>query len=282
MKLIPSINISVFDKRILQRFSYVFSTMAVLISMVFLFVEIDSANKPAVGYSVLFVYLIIYFFLWLAENMRQDIVLRIHSTEIMVRFGDIFAENEGLKVIGFNEFFDTTVDNHLISEKSLNGQYIKREYGKDIVELDEIILQNDHLQRVSLGEVSNKFYGKVIKYPLGTVCEARGYLLVALTHFDENNKAYLYIEDYISALLNFWNEVDRIYAGRIIKLPLLGSGITRFKKYEHITDQELLEIIIWTFKVSQIKLVHPSRVEIILYKQKNESINLLKLKDLES
>ena len=120
-----------------------------------------------------------------------------------------------------------------------------------------------------------------MKYPLGTVCEVNGYLLVALTHFDKNNKAYLSVDEYISVLLNFWNEIDRVYAGRTIKIPLLGSGITRFSRYETITDQELIEILIWTFKISRIKMTYPSRVEIILYKQKKENINLLKLKDLE-
>ena len=38
-------------------------------------------------------------------------------------------------------------------------------------------------------------------------------------------------------------------------MPLLGSGITRFHGYEEITDQEILEIILWTFKVSKIKFM---------------------------
>lgn len=38
--------------------------------------------------------------------------------------GDIF-EQDGLKVIAFNEFFDTEVSDRLISDKTLNGIYLK-------------------------------------------------------------------------------------------------------------------------------------------------------------
>lgn len=51
-----------------------------------------------------------------------------------------------------------------------------------------------------------------------------------LQKFDDENRAYLFIQDYVSFLLNFWNEIDIIYAGRSVSIPLLGSGITRFKR----------------------------------------------------
>lgn len=124
--------------------------------------------------------------------------------------------------------------------------------------------------------------GKKIRYKLGTICNVDDYLLTALTRFDADNKAYLEINEYINCLLNFWNEVDRIYAGRTIALPVLGSGITRFKGYDNITDQELLELIIWTFKVSRIKFTYPSKVKIVVYDDKSNKINLLELKGLEN
>jgi hypothetical protein len=96
------------------------------------------------------------------------------------------------------------------------------------------------------------------------------------------NKAYLEINDYIDCLLNFWSEVDRVYAGRTVALPVLGSGITRFRGYENISEQELLELIIWTFKVSRIKFTYPSKAKIVVYEKKKDKVNLLRLKDLEA
>lgn len=107
------------------------------------------------------------------------------------------------------------------------------------------------------------------------------YLLVAFSHFDKDNKAYLEINDYISCLLNFWNEVDRVYAGKTVVLPLLGLGITRFKGYDGISDQELLKLIIWTFKVSRIKFTYPAKAKIVIFDRKKDKINLLSLKKFE-
>ena len=45
-----------------------------------------------------------------------------------------------------------------------------------------------------------------------------------------------------------WNECDIHYGGNTVVLPLLGLGITRFRFYENITDQELLEITIGHLK----------------------------------
>ena len=132
------------------------------------------------------------------------------------------------------------------------------------------------------GENSTRLAGKKTKYKLGTVCMAQEFLLIALSRFDANNKAFIEISDYISCLLAFWNEVDRVYAGRTLALPVLGSGITRFRDYENISDQELLELIIWTFKLSRIKFAYPSKVKIVVWEKKSEKINLQKLKDLET
>ncbi|MCL1998791.1 MAG: DUF6430 domain-containing protein [Turicibacter sp.] len=197
-------------------------------------------------------------------------------------FGDIFAEQADLKVIAFNEYFDTLVDNNIISTVSLNGQFIEKFYRDKIDELNALISADMHLSDAYLSENSSRSQGKKTRYKLGTICVANDYLLTALSRFDENNKAYLEINDYINCLLNFWSEVDRVYAGRTVALPVLGSGITRFKGYENITDQELLELIAWTFKINRIKFTYPSKAKIVVYEKKSDRINLLSLKSLES
>ena len=81
-------------------------------------------------------------------------------------------------------------------------------------------------------------------------------------------------------LLNFWNEIDRVYAGKSISMPLLGSGQTRIKDKIDISDQELLELLIWTFKVSRIKIKYPSKISIIIHSDNKDKINFYKLKEL--
>lgn len=271
-----------FDKKILHKFYAVLGVVSVITSIVFLFVDIDRKCKTPIGIAFLILFIVIYIGIWLHSNYRNSIRLKINTSEVEVKFGDIFSEEADLKVIAFNEYFDTLVDDKIIARSSLNGVFVNKFFDNSVDELDGIISSDNHLTEVSIGENTLRPYGKKKKYKLGTICVVNDYLITAFTHFDENNKAYLEMNDYINCLLNFWNEVDRVYAGRTVVLPVLGSGITRFKGYENISDQELLELIIWTFKVSRIKFTHPSKVKIVVYKNKSDRINLLELKDLET
>jgi len=271
-----------FDKRILRQFCVVLSALATPASIVLLFVNIEQNKTYIVGIIALavpFIYIVI----WCRLNHRQSIVLKINTSEVEIKFGDIFIEQADLKVIPFNEYFDTLVDDNgmVIAESTLNGKYIEKFHKGKVAELDTLISSYPQLTKAILEENASRSLGKKTKYKLGTICVVEDYLLTAFSHFDDNNKAYLEIHDYINCLLNFWNEVDRVYAGRTIAIPVLGSGITRLKGYENILDQELLELIIWTLKVSRVKLTHPSKAKIIVFKNKSERINLLALKDLE-
>ena len=80
----------------------------------------------------------------------------------------------------------------------------------------------------------------------------------------------------------FCNEINRIYAQRPVSVPIFGSGITRFKGgFEDIDDNELLNIMIWTFKISKIKFKYPAKLSIIIDEKKINKINIFKLKELE-
>ena len=274
--------VTFFDKRLLHQFYRILGAISVLTSIVFLFIDMDAKYKLGIGIGVLALLIALYFGIWIFANKRRSITLKINTSEVEVKFGNIFEEQADLKAIGFNEYFDTLVDNNVISATSLNGQYILKFYKDKVAELDALITADTHLPDAFICENDSRSQGKKAKYKLGTVCVVNDYLLTALSRFDENNKAYLEINDYINCLLNFWNEVDRVYAGRTVALPIFGSGITRFRGYENITDQELLELIIWTFKVSRIKFAYPSKAKIVVFEKKSDRINLMRLKDLES
>lgn len=271
-----------FDKNVLNKFYAFLSAISVITSIVFLFAGIEEKDKPIAGAVSLGVVFLTYIGIWIYANVRRSIRLKINTSEVEVYFGDIFEDTAELKAISFNEYFDTQVDDKIISKKSLHGQFIEKYYSGRVDVLNDIIDADEHLAEMIAGENSNRSTGKKTKYNLGTVCMAKDYLLVALSRFDMNNKAFLEMSDYVSCMLTFWNEVDRVYAGRTLSLPVLGSGITRFKNYENISDQELLELIIWTFKLSRVKFTYPSKVKIVVWKKKSEKINLQKLKNLET
>lgn len=274
--------VSFLDKKIINTFYSVLGAISVITSILFLFFDIDAKCKGIVGIIALVLLFAVYFGIWIYSNVRRSIRLKINTSEIEVKFGDIFSEKADLKAIAFNEYFDTIVDDRIIAKSSLNGLFINKFFKENVAGLDNIIDSDTHLKEVIIDSNKNRQSGKQTKYKLGTICVVDDYLITAFSRFDNDNRAYLEIYDYITCLLNFWNEVDRVYAGRTVALPVFGSGITRFRGYEDITDQELLELIIWTFKVSRIKFTYPSKAKIVVYEKKQDKINLLQLKDLET
>lgn len=225
--------------------------------------------------------IILYVYLWFKANNSEKVSLNIHGSNLEVKLGDIFDE-QNLKVIGFNEYFDTIVDDRIISSTSLHGQFINNKINISIDDFDKYISKSlDSRQGLTFNENKKRKEGKLRKYPLGTIVKYDDYLITALSKFDDDNRAYLFMKDYINFLINFWNELDIVYAQNSVSIPLLGSGITRFKEYIDITDQELLEIMIWSFKISRIKFNYPSKVSIIIDPRKKDKINFYKLKELE-
>lgn len=80
--------------------------------------------------------------------------------------------------------------------------------------------------------------------------------------------------------MNFWNNLDIIYANREVNITLFGSSsLTRFTDAYDINDEELLNIIIWTFKISKIKFKHPNKIKMIISEEVANKINLYKIKE---
>lgn len=110
--------------------------------------------------------------------------------------------------------------------------------------------------------------------------EYNDYLLTALTKFDNDNRANLSLRDYLMFLMNFWDNLDKIYANRSVCITLFGSSsITRFKDTNDVTDQDLIEIILWSFKVSKIKFKYPTTITLVLTDDLLNKINLYELKE---
>lgn len=129
----------------------------------------------------------------------------------------------------------------------------------------------------------NREVGKKKRYKLGSsVLIDDEFILTAFSRFDDDNKAKLTMQEYINFLLAFWNEINRLYAQRTVSVPVFGAGITRFRNgFEDIDINELLQIMVWTFKVSKIKFTYPAKLQIIIHEDLLKKVNLYELKENE-
>lgn len=240
-------------------------------------------NEFIIKYSwtviiIIFILMFVYYFRLLYHvNHLKKLSLKIKTSTFEIKSGDIFKEDV-LKVINFNEYFDTQVDNRIIAENSLNGVFINN-YVNDVKELDSHI--TNELKDIK-GELNKKRKkGKTIKYPLGTIVEYNGFLLTSFTKFNDDNKANLDLKEYLLFLMNFWDNLTKVYAGRSVAITLFGSSnLTQFNDANNISDQDLIEIIIWTFKVSKIKFKYPTKITLILTDDLLKKINLYEVKEM--
>ena len=101
--------------------------------------------------------------------------------------------------------------------------------------------------------------------------------MTAFSKFNEHNEARLTMPEYLSFLINFWDRVNRVYAQQSVSVPIFGSGITRIKEHKNIKDEDLLKIMLWTFRISEMRFTHPAKLTIVVHKDKIDRINLFDL-----
>lgn len=271
--------IKIYDKLLLKKTGSLFMLIGSILSFIALFNnELISKNKLLVLLIWAIITVIYYAYSLISICKIKKITLSIQGSTFEIKSGDIF-ESPNLKVINFNEYFDTQVDNKIIAKNSLNGKYILDILNNDIKELD-VEIERQLASKV-LANNDNRKLGKKKQYNLGEIVEYKDYLLTSFTKFTNDNRAILSLKDYLTFLMNFWDNLDKIYANRCVTITLFGSSsLTRFTDAYEINDQDLIEIIIWTFKISKIKFKYPTKITMVLSNDLIKKINLYKIKEM--
>lgn len=275
------VKVNVFDKRIIKQFLADLSGINVALSLALIFFEIPKEIKLTLGCFLLIILLITYVAIWLRSNSLEQVKLNIEGSDVIVKKGDIF-EQPGLKVIAFNEYFDTQVDDKIISRQSLNGIFITERLDISVAELDKYIENYPFEEDERLGENTDRKAGKKAKFNIGTICLYNDFLLTAFAKFDAMNRAWLTMPEYLGFLINFWDKVNKVYAQKSVTVPIFGSGITRIKEHKNISDEDLLKIMLWTFRISEMRFKYPALLTIVIHMGKMNKINLLDIKSAKN
>jgi hypothetical protein len=275
--------VSFFDKGVRNKFWVYFSVISGILSFILLFNIVPEHYKDYLkcfGYITFVFLMLVYILIWIRANCLTNVKIDIEGSTVIIKSGDLFSE-DGFKVIPFNEYFDTIVDENIIASSSLNGIFIKNHLSASVQDLDEFIIQKTDNDNVEDPSVNRKLGGKTVKFKLSTIFVFNDFILTAFSKFDNYNKAILTMPEYIEFLINFWDRVNRVYAQKSVSVPIFGSGITRIKEHKNIGDEDLLKIMLWTFKLSEMKFKHPAKLSIIIHKDKIGKIDLFNLKSTE-
>ena len=198
--------------------------------------------------------------------------------EFDVTFGDLFRDTAPIKVIPFNCCFDTVVNDTLIAEKTLHGQFINKYFKNNIDALDMLIEEALHKKKYTSEQVNFEIKpeGKKTRYPFGSIAEIKHgdtiFYLLALTEFDENLNAHCNCNQYACAINSLLAYYDKHSQGWDISIPLIGSGdMSRLNKGK----QYVLETLVSLIKMNDDKL--RGKLKIIVFKGDRDVISIRNL-----
>ena len=273
--------VKISNRKLREKFFLKISLFSAFATLLLAFVPIPSDIQGVLGVIFLVFLVILYIYDWNKANKLNSIEIDIEGTTVCIKAGDIFEE-DGLKAIAFNEYFDTLVDNKIINEVSLNGIFLKEKLDIEISELDQEINNYSFENNEKKKKNTERLVGKKQKFKIGTIFVHNNYILTAFSKFDSSNRANLTMPEYLGFLITFWDKVNIVYGQRSVSVPIFGSGITRIKEHRRISDEDLLKIMIWTFRISEMRFKHPAKLTIVIHPEKMDKINLLDIQEAKN
>lgn len=184
--------------------------------------------------------------------------------KIVVIYKDMFKMKNCKKVIPFDECFTTNVGTSPgdIKPTSICGQFLQKNQIDIMRLMDEI-----HL--TSKGR--SKYKGKD-KYESGRLIPFHDFFLMSFAKLDKDGLGRMTRDELTDCLSILWREIDKYYGQHDVCIPILGSGITRLDDTS-LGQQELLDILITSYKLSASKMKKPNKLYIVCRRSDDFSLN---------
>ncbi|MEU0254938.1 macro domain-containing protein [Streptomyces sp. NPDC006184] len=186
---------------------------------------------------------------------RPDFTVRVER-------GDIFSQ-AGSVVIGFTDVFDTDIDS-AISRRSVQGQFLDRVFSGDVVRLDNALAESLRLiDPESREDPERKRYGKLERYPIGTVAvireQGKVFYCLAYSKMEPSMVAQSSIDSLWGSLTSLWESVHENGERGVLSIPVIGGDLARIDSVDHET---LIKLIIISFVARSRKSVVASELSI--------------------
>lgn len=197
---------------------------------------------------------------------RRSIHIKGKNYSINIKYGDLFKMRDCKKVIPFDECFTTSVGDSPsnINPDSICGQYLKENPIQDM----QILIDNAQLKSAK----SKSKYQNKERYDSGKLVPNGDYLLMAFAKLDKDGLGRLSRDEFLDCLSTLWKEIDKYYGQKDVCIPVLGSGVTRMDGTS-LTQQELLDIIIGSYRLSAHKMKSPCQLHIVCKKRDDFYLN---------
>ena len=277
---------------IFNRFTFVVSIVFALLSGIQMFIDWDNIgiddikNKIAVLLGILMICAIISI-VWGMVFANKITIYSKDDVEIEVRYGDLMKiafpkkkKNDKIVVIAVNRCFDMVVNQDLIFEGSVHGQFLKRyvhnESERAGLEANIKKSLSDFGYKPVRLKRSDKRYGNLDRYPLGSIARINGengvtFFLLALTEFDKDCKAHCNKHQYVECMLKLFEYYDSHGQGMEMFLYPMGTGMAR----TGLSKKEALEATVMLTELSKEHL--KSKTTIVVDKRYKNEISITDL-----
>ena len=200
---------------------------------------------------------------------RNSIKIKGCNYKIVVEYGDLLKTKKCKRVINFDECFTTQVGTNPaeIKPSSVCGQYLNSHPYLDIRSL----ISNANLKPL---KSKSKYHHKE-RYEPGRLVPNGDDLLLAFAKLDKSGLGKLTRNEYLECLSILWEEIDKYYGQKDVCIPILGAGVTRMDggSGAAIPKQELLDMMIWSYRLSSHKIKSPYKLRIICKRSEDFSLD---------
>ena len=94
---------------------------------------------------------------------------------------------------------------------------------------------------------------------------------MSFTKLNQHGLGEMTYTQYLECLQTLWEQIDIYHGTKDVYVPVLGSQIVRFER--DLTQQELLDIMISSYRLSPKRLRRPYTLHIVCRKRDGFSIN---------
>lgn len=168
------------------------------------------------------------------QSIRSLTIQMRPQLQVTVKEGDVLKE-KGIIVIPVNNYFDTIVDDVIISKKSVHGQFVLQYLAEnpDVKQLNTLI-SDDLKKRYHRSTPTNRAIGNTASWVLGSCAdiEWKGniYVLFTFTNFDNELPCKLRPAHVPNVLSKLTKHLSEIATDKPIYMPLFGTGLSRLVK----------------------------------------------------
>lgn len=233
-------------------------------------INAEACNITIMKLAVFGILFVVAFIISCVYSRTRKVKIEGNNYSIVIEYGDLLEKKDCQRIITFDECYTTTIGTGPsdIKKDTVCGQYLTKYPNLDIKAL---------ITASGIKPCRRKSkYKNSTCYEPGTILANGDDLLMAFTKLEPNGKSMKFtVEEYLKCLSLLWKEIDNNYNNKDVYLPVLGSGVARFENGNStsIPKQELVDLMISSYKLSPHKLKNNNALHIVCRRSKDFSMD---------